>query len=64
MTTSFGDLYHDLCRAAKSGEHSEQLCAIFPQSVLILSQNGVFMLSEAENISMLIHTLLACLEIT
>ena len=51
-------------RNAKSGDLGETFLAIFPQSVLILSQNGVFMLSEAENISMLIHTLLACLEIT
>ena len=40
-----------------------QFVLFSPQSVLILSQNGVFMLSEAESIFMLIHTLLACLEI-
>ena len=40
MTTSFGDLDHDLCRGAKSGEHSEPVRAIFPQSVLILGPKG------------------------
>ena len=41
-----------------------QFVLFSPQSVLNLSQNGVFTLSEAENIFMLINTLLACLEIT
>ena len=40
-----------------------QYVLFFPQSVLILSQNGVFMLSEAESKIMQIHTFLACLEI-
>ena len=44
MTTSFGDLYHDLCRGAKSGEHSEPVRAISPQFVLILGPKCVFAL--------------------
>lgn len=44
MTTSFGDLYHDLCRGAKSGEHGEPARAIFSKSLLIPGPKGVFAL--------------------
>ena len=44
MSTSFGDLYHDLCRSAKSGEHGEPVRAIFSQSLLIRGPKGVFAL--------------------
>ena len=39
MTTSFGDLYHDL-----SGEHGEPARAIFSKSLLIPGPKGVFAL--------------------
>ena len=42
MITSFGHLYHELCRGTKSSEHGEPVRAIFPQSELILGPKGVF----------------------
>ena len=30
MTTSFGDLHHDLCKDAKGGEQGEPVRAVFP----------------------------------